>query len=142
MTMQSNLSNLKKIYYGLFFCGILLAIISGILESFAPINEIKYLEEIFNTQMQHWEMGIFILYAVLGIAILIGLFFRKEWGRLLFVYSYMPSTLITLLPYMRWNYTYGPAELFSQLSTITDTILFTLLIIPSFYKQLFIKDND
>lgn len=114
------------------------AFLCGIFEAY---NETSLaIEEVLFQEPQLWEWTIIGSVVILFIIAEVGLLMLKEWARKLYVYGFFPVLLIYLLPSFSWSFMQGIGAIFYDLSNITSTLIWGILVVPSLYQPLFQKN--
>lgn len=129
------------IYYGLIIIPIILFLTSAIVDLWFYGEELLYLDQIFWIEPKQWEWMIYIIAIAVLLTALIGVLLRVEWGRKLFLYSYLLSYLLYFLPSMQWVYMSKLASLFYDAANIFLGMLLLVLLMPSLYQPIFAKKD-
>lgn len=129
------------VYYGLVLIPIIFSFISMFIDSLLDYEEKIFLDEAFFIEPKMWEIGVCIVALIVFIVILVGLLLRQEWGRKLFIYSYIPSFVLYFLPSGYWVYMSSIASLFYDVANMLLGMLLLILLIPSLYQPIFDKKD-
>lgn len=125
------------VFYSLIIAQFILPLISALVDIFSPQPELTLLDKTLYTEPQALEIFIICGAFIIILVITIGLFFRKNWARKAYLYTFFPTFLLYFLPYMHWIYMSSFAAIFSDLAFVCSGILLTILAIPALYEPLF-----
>lgn len=139
--MNNNTPISLTFYRTLIILQLIFPFIGPIIDFLREDPTLKLLDEMLYIEPQLWELVVGSIAGIIILIIIVGLLFRKEWARKAFLYTYLPSFLIFLLPFMHWSYMTSISTLLNALAFVSSGMLVLILMLPQLYQPLFNKDT-
>ncbi|WP_010116117.1 hypothetical protein [Acinetobacter sp. P8-3-8] len=129
-----------NVYYTLIIAQLVLPVLATAIDMFSTDPELRLLDRTLYIEPQAWE-GIFIaIVAMTVLVITFGLFFRKDWARKAYLYTFFPAFLVYFMPYLHWFYMSSFAAIFNDLAFVCSGVLLMIFVTPALYEPIFEKD--